>query len=150
MKLRMNWGLGIALTYAGFACGTLGVVAFATTQPIDLVSADYYARSLHQDARREAIARATALGTELRIETAADEREVLVALPPAQAPTASGVFRWYRPSDARADRVVALRVDRDGRQRLSLTDLAPGYWVLQLEWTADGHAYYDEHMVQIR
>jgi nitrogen fixation protein FixH len=149
MKLPMNWGTGIALVYAAFACGTLGVVALATAQQTDLVSADYYARSMQQDARREAVAHAQALGSELRVDPDADRQGLLITVPGAQVPSASGTITWYRPSDAHADVVIPLQVDRDGRQRLSFAGLRAGHWLLQLAWTAGGRAYYDERAVQI-
>jgi len=149
MKLSMNWGTGIAIVYVTFACGTLGVVALATAQKTDLVSADYYERSLQQDRRREAVTRALALGSDLRIDPDVDRQSLLVTVPRAQATSARGTITWYRPSDAQADVVIPFQVDREGRQRVSLVGLRAGHWLLQLAWTADGQAYYDERVVQI-
>ena len=38
MKRLWNWGVGLATVYAIFAGATVGFVAFAMGQPVDLVS----------------------------------------------------------------------------------------------------------------
>ena len=41
MKLRMHWGVAVAVFYTIFALGTVGFVAFAMTRDVELVSVDY-------------------------------------------------------------------------------------------------------------
>ena len=60
MKLHWHWGTRIALVYVLFASGTITMVAIAMRQPVDLVSPDYYERSLAVDARAVALANAAA------------------------------------------------------------------------------------------
>ena len=142
---RLHWGLAVAAVYTLFAGSTLGFVVFALSHPVELVSADYYERSLAHDARRAALARAAALSEDLRI--AADDRTetLAIALPAAHAATARGRVTFYRPSDVHADRVFALAPDVAGRQRLPLTGLARGRWLVRVDWTAAGAAYSYEH-----
>ena len=54
MSFRVSWGTGIALTYAVFALATSGFVAFAMGRRVDLVSTDYYERSLELERRLNA------------------------------------------------------------------------------------------------
>jgi hypothetical protein len=143
-RLRFNWGTGIAAAYLLFAASTLGFVVFALNRPVDLVSADYYEQSLVHDGRQAATARAAALGTGLRVETDAPAAALVFALPLDAAAGARGTITFYRPSDARADRVVAMTLDAGGRQRVPLGGLARGRWLVRLAWTAAGKAYFHE------
>jgi hypothetical protein len=136
IRPRLHWGVAVALVYTLFAGSTIGFVVFALSHPVELVSADYYERSLAHDARQAALARAAALGDGFGVAAAGDT--LSVALPASQAATATGAITFYRPSDVHADRVRPLSVDASGRQQISLDGLARGRWLVRVEWTADG------------
>lgn len=149
MKLRFNWGTGIALSYLAFAGGTMAFVIFALQRPVDLVAADYYAQSLRQDAQADAERNARTLGGDASIVQTGD-RAVMVSLPPAQARDARGSITLYRASDAAADRVVSLQTGTDGRQQVPLAGLQAGQWSVRVRWTAQGRAFYLEQRVFAR
>jgi nitrogen fixation protein FixH len=144
---RLHWGLAIALVYGAFASATIGFVVFALRQPVDLVSADYYARSLRQDDRAAAARRASALPAAITCRIAGEG--LVVTLPREAARRATGTLTLYRPSDGRADRVVPLALDAAGEQRVSLAGVARGRWQIQLEWEAGGVRYYHEQRVEV-
>src|SRR5690606_13142391 len=144
MTVRLDWGTGIAVAYATFALATVGFVAFAMTKDVDLVSPEYYARSLVHDARMAATANAAALGTSLVVDSRPDAGVVYVRWPAAMAAGVSGTATFYRPSSAALDRTIPLAPDAAGAQTLPLAGLASGHWRLQLQWTADDTAYYAE------
>lgn len=146
--MRFNWGTGIAIVYGLFAACTATFVAFAMRHPVQLVSDDYYARSLDHDRHRAAIENADRLGRDVLVADA-NGRSVTIALPTAQAHDARGGLRFYRPSDATADRSVALALDGEGRQQVRLDGLVAGRWVAQLDWTSGGRAFYHEVAVQV-
>jgi len=137
----------MALTYAAFALSTSGVVAFAMGRRVDLVSADYYAQSLQIDARMEATRNGFTLGDTFRVEKAGDT--LAVVYPVADATAAVGRIRFYRTSDATADREMTMVLDSAGRQRVSLAGLAPGAWRLQLEWRLHGRPYFVERALTL-
>lgn len=143
MNIRFDWGTGIAVTYTVFALATAGFVVFAMGRPVALVRADYYAESLRQDQRAEAVRNARDLGVAVSIVNT-DGRHVVVSLPREQAETARGTVTLYRASDASADRVLDLAPGADGRQQFSLSGLAPGHWLVQVRWSAGGREYYLE------
>jgi nitrogen fixation protein FixH len=146
---RLHWGFAVAAVYTLFAGSTLGFVVFALSHPVELVSADYYERSLAHDARLAARARAAALGGDLQVAVDAPGRALAIALPASHAATARGQVTLYRPSDAHADRVVTLAPDGEGRQRVPLSGLARGRWLLRVDWTAAGIAYsYEQPLVR--
>lgn len=150
MATRWHWGHSIALVYGLFAVSTIGFVVFAMEQRVDLVSTDYYEKSIALDARRAAEANARALGDGFRITPAADGSEVTVQWTGTSLQGATGTLTLYRPSDAAADRVTPMAPDGAGRQALSLAGLNAGKWMVQVEWIAGGTAYYAEREVDVR
>lgn len=148
MATRWHWGHGIAMVYGTFALATVGFVVFAMDQRVDLVSDDYYARSITLDARRAAEANARGLGEAFAITTR--DTTIDVQWPAAARDGASGTLTLYRPSDARADRTAAMAPDAAGHQQISLAGLAPGKWMLQVEWQSAGKTYYAEREVDVR
>jgi nitrogen fixation protein FixH len=147
VRLRMHWGVAVALFYSVFALSTVGFVVYAMSRDVDLVSEDYYARALAHDDRLQARANADALGAGVGATVTADH--VRVRVPAAMAPLVRGTVTLYRPADARADRAVALVPAADGTQSLAIAGLAPGLWRLQMQWSADGHDYYAERDIRI-
>ena len=149
MRIHFNWGLGVTLAYVVFAGSTLGFVAYAMSQPVDLVSPDYYSRSLQQDARTDAAARVLALGSGFACEVRPEARLVTFAVPVEQAASAAGPIPWYRPSSSSADRAEPFRVSEAGQGRISMDGLARGRWILQFEWQAQGRGFYAERPVTV-
>lgn len=137
---RLNWGTGIAAVYSVFALSTLGFVGFALSRPVDLVSPDYYQRSLQQDQRMAAVDNARRLGATLSVAVEPATRRLVVTMPGAES---SGTITLYRPSDASSDRQIPLTIT-NGRQLVDTSGMAAGHWIVQLEWTADGRPYYFE------
>jgi nitrogen fixation protein FixH len=147
VRLRMHWGVAVALFYSVFALSTVGFVVYAMSRDVNLVSEDYYARALAHDGRVQALANADALGAGVGATVAAEH--VRVRVPAAMASLVRGTVTLYRPADARADRTVALVPAADGTQSLTIAGLAPGLWRLQMQWSADGHDYYAERDIRI-
>jgi nitrogen fixation protein FixH len=149
MRIRFNWGTGIAMVYTAFAVATTGFVTFAMGRPVELVSADYYEQSLKQDGRIAAERNAAEIGTAISIDEPG-VRVATIAFPPTQARDAQGTVTLYRPSDSRADRTLPLQLGIDGVQRVSLDRLASGRWVVQVRWSSAGRDYYVERGVYLR
>ena len=80
MKLRMHWGVAVAVFYTAFALSTVGFVAFAMTRDVELVSDDYYQQALAHDRHMQAVANGDALGAALGATRLPDE--VRSACPP--------------------------------------------------------------------
>ncbi len=148
MRVRVSWGTGMALVYGIFASSTVAVVVFAMSRPVDLVSPDYYQRSLEQDRRMAAVANARALGAAFELVVDEGARAIVIRLPPEHERTAAGIVTLYRPSDAAADRRVPFE-PLAGRQRVNVADLAAGRWMVQIEWTAEGRPFYAEMPVNL-
>lgn len=149
MTRSFHWGTALALAYGSFVAVTIAFVVFALGRPVSLVRPDYYAASLQQDQRAEAIANASALGSAVSL-TNPTGRRLRLALPREHAVGASGTITLYRASDPAADRIVDLAVDTAGRQDISLDGMAAGQWVAQARWRAGGREFYLETPVVAR
>ena len=150
MRLRMNWGLGIAMVYALFASGTLTVAWYALHQPVDLVSGDYYQRAIGYDSHQAAAERGLALGADLQIDRGANDRRMTLTWTGARSRPREGTITLYRPSNPAWDRQLPMKLDSSGRQLIALDDVPAGEWLLQLRWTADGGEYYVERGLSVR
>jgi nitrogen fixation protein FixH len=140
----VNWGVAVTVVYVVFAASTLGFVAFAMSRPVQLVSPDYYERSLQHDQRAAAAGRARALGARIRVELDGRAGVLAVTLPPDASAGARGMITHNRPSDVHADRAVPLALNAAGRQHLPIAALAGGRWLVRIDWVADGRAYFHE------
>lgn len=149
MTRHWHWGTRIALVYGLFATGTLSMVAIAVNQRTDLVAPDYYARALQQDERATALANTRALGQTFSI---ADTNTGRLSIHWPHVPD-DGALVLYRPSNAGADRALALAataVDTGAEQHVPLGDLRPGLWRVQVSWTWQDRPYYAEQDVVVR
>ena len=144
MTLHWNWGTKVALVYGLFATGTMGMVAIAVSQRVDLVSPDYYEQALATDTRMAARDNAQRL-TGFSIEESTGT--LTVTWP--HVPDAGGAITLYRASDARADRVTPVTPTTDRRQEVSLEGLTPGAWRLQVSWRYEDRPFYVERMLMV-
>lgn len=149
MKIPLNWGGAIGLVYGTFVIATLSFVTFALGRPVDLVSADYYSRSLTHDQRIDAARRADALAGTMEVALAGDPLAIVVTLPRSHAADASGTLTFYRPSNVRNDVVVPIALDTGGVQRVDAGRLASGRWIVKLEWSSGGVRYYREEALRL-
>ena len=142
MKIRFNWGVGVALVYIAFVMGTVSVVILASTRHVDLVSEDYYQRSLSFDRQIDADERGRAAGVHLEIEASGARPRLVVTFPGTSPMVARGTVTFYRPSGSRDDRTVPLRLDVHRQQSVDLAGLPSGHWQAQLRWVAGGQDHY--------
>lgn len=149
MKIRLNWGGAIGLVYGAFVVATLSFVTFALGRPVELVSADYYSRSLTYDQRIDAARTGDALAREVSAVFGGDPLAIVVTLPRAHAAAAEGTLTFYRPSSAGSDLVVPIALDAAGQQRVEAGRLASGRWILKMEWSAGGVRYYREQALRL-
>lgn len=147
---KLNWGVGISLVYLAFAAGTMTMVGIAASHRVDLVSDDYYARSLNVDAQMDAAERGRL--SDVRIELVADSRgrALRIIWPSGTTADARGVLTLYRPSMASADRTMAVEPRAGAAQVLPLSALERGRWNLQLRWTSAGHEHYIERALAVQ
>ena len=73
-----------------------------------------------------------------------------VQFPPEIDPIkVKGNILFFRPSDAKQDKLVALNLSSDGTQLISTKNLTPGYWKIKIFWQIDKNEYYKEGILVV-
>lgn len=151
MRIRFHWGAGVALLYTAFALATVGFVIFAIAHPAALVSDDYYREATRHDRRIEATANGRLAGTDLVMSAnAAGVPVAVLKTAPDHHGRGTGTITWYRPSDASFDRTMALDLDVQGVQRMTLDAWPAGHWLVKVAWEVNGRPFYFERAVMVR
>jgi nitrogen fixation protein FixH len=129
---------------------TAAFVLWATTQRVDLVTADYYAREIAYQQQIDRMERARAMENRLEVTYDPDDRAVRVLYPPEmRAGVLDGEVWCYRPSNAALDHRTAMAPDTNGVQTLPTESMRPGLWKLRLNWRLGDEEYYQEETVVI-
>jgi hypothetical protein len=139
------WAWGILTVAVAFSGLTLGFVAFAFSQRVDLVSRDYYRREIEHQRQIERAARAMSLSDRMAWSVRREGTQLVFQFPQSQArETVKGTFHFYRPSDAGLDRELAIALDENGQQRLASDLFEPGRWRVKIDWSLGPEEYYSE------
>lgn len=138
----MSWGYKIMTVYLVFVAGIALMVYKSTTQKIDLVTPDYYARELKFQERIDAVKRTEVLSAKVKYEV--KDKKLSITLPAEfDSKEVNGSALLYCPADNNKD------IKKDFTTNNTITTVAiplsaKGAYQLQLSWIAEGHAYYFE------
>ncbi len=139
----MNWGYRILFVYIAFVAGILLMVLKSSTQKVDLVTTDYYAKELKYQARIDAVKRTQALSSPVTQEIT--DQQVVLHFPKEFAgKQVSGSILLYCPSDERKD-IQKNFFTATGNISVRLPAGQKGNYELQVNWQADGITYYFEN-----
>ena len=143
----MNWGYKIVIFYSVFVVGILFMVFKSSTQKMDLVTTDYYAKELKYQDKIDEINRTNKLSEEVKYEIKADK--ILVTLPKDFLDKqVKGSLDLYCPSDARKD--ITQKFEGQNVQLIiPLTATTKGMYELHLFWQVNGENYYYEKKIFI-
>jgi hypothetical protein len=149
MKPNRNlWPWGIVVFFALFFAGMTAMVIIATTHRDHLVSETYYEQELKYQGQIDSAARTKASGAVVALDAAGGS--LTVTLPPAQVTQKiSGSVELYRPSAPDLDRQFPLAASADGTQKLDVSQLATGLWVVRVKWNAAGQDYFLEQKITV-
>ncbi len=141
----MDWGKGILLTIIGFVALIMTLVVISVRMDgIELVTENYYQAEINYQDRIDQESSALRLDRKVITYHSIDKNLVL-DLPDGTI----GKLQLFRPSDATLDREIAVNVLDSSRTSVSLNDLKPGYWKVQLSWTEAGKNYYEEKKITL-
>jgi hypothetical protein len=132
--------------YTAFALSTLGFVAFAMTQRVDLVREDYYQESLRTTDAKLERQRAKDAGAAINI----DGRMLRVVVDDPQARPTTATLHLYRPDNPSQDMHETIVAREDNALGYSLADVAPGHWRAIVRWRARGEIYEVEQTLMLR
>jgi len=151
MKPSFNaWPLAIILTFVIFISGTVSLVVLACSQKVDLVSNDYYEQELKFQGQINRQQNAWELTAPIQVAYDAATRKICLRLPSEHASRqVNGRIALYRPSDARSDCQVELKLESDGTQSFDASGLSPGLWRVRISWTAGQRDYYSDQKLVV-
>jgi hypothetical protein len=144
-KSGRRWIIGVTIVYAFFALGTLAMVALTMTYKVDLVSEKYYQQEVAYQSRIDAANRAKALAEPVAWRILPETGGKVLEITYPQSIIKQGLFgtiMLLRPSTMGMDKTIAIAPDANGKQRVPLQGLLPGFWSLSLEWQSGGTSYY--------
>lgn len=139
---RSPWPIAIAGFFVVAIIFIATFIAFAVRQREDLVSADYYEREVRYQSQLDSMNRSQAFAARTVVTFEPTQQAIVINLPEAKTPGATGSIHLYRPSDARMDRELPLTLNTDGTQRLDAKSLNYGLWKVRVKWNANGQDYF--------
>ena len=115
----MNWGWKITIFMGIYMAGILGVVWFAMTQEVNLVTEDYYKKELAYEEQITRLKNTKTLENKPSFGLSKDKKLVVLSFPEGLVPE-KGEILLYRPSDFTQDRRFKLGLDENLQQGFML------------------------------
>jgi nitrogen fixation protein FixH len=141
----MNWGYKILLVYIIFIVGMLYLVVKSSSQKMDLVTTDYYAKELKYQEKIDETSRTNSLSEAVKYEIRGDR--LMVFFPKDFAgKKVTGTAEIYFPADENKDSKVNFNI-QDSIQLISIPTTNKGLHELHLNWQAEGINYYYEKKI---
>jgi hypothetical protein len=141
----MNWGYKILFVFVIFIAGILFMVFTSSTQKMDLVTTDYYARELKYQEKIDEASRVNALSEEIRYQI--NDKAIAIYFPKDfSGKKISGRANLYCPSDEQKDRVQNFLVQDE---ELIIPTVNKGQFELHISWQVNGINYYFEKKIFI-
>ncbi len=140
MKIKWNWGTGIALAIILFMISILYRVYLTTQNPVDLVEKDYYPKGLAFQDRIDEMENAALYKKSLKVEQL--QKEVVLHLP-VMNPDSSNL-QIFRPSSDKLDIVCKVEPDSSMAMHFPAIQFQRGKYIIKLFWKEKGVGYYLE------
>ncbi|MDF1612241.1 FixH family protein [Stygiobacter electus] len=148
MKLKFNWGTGIALTYILFLIAILTMVFIFMNQDVALETNDYYAKGLEYQSQIDKIERTKNLTEQLEILNKNDQ--IVFNFPKIFAnKIISGEIYFYRPSNNKSDFKSKIDLTDSLQQIIFTKNLEKGLWKIKVDWSVENQNYYNEKILMI-
>jgi nitrogen fixation protein FixH len=146
--MKWNFGTGIALVYSVFALSMLAAAIRSTHYDVGLVKKDYYADDLNYQQHFNKIQNEKGSAERLQIEQDSEGTCIILHFPKNQsAPT--GTVTLFRPSKVGIDQMLPIKTDGDDKMHFPIKNLLRGAWKIQIDWTANGTAFYREENITL-
>jgi nitrogen fixation protein FixH len=150
MPITFNWGTGIFVFYCLFASVLFFSVYKSTQYDHSLVVDNYYEQDLAYQDQFDRIANSKALVQKVKIELQTPTKQVKLAFPADLSAPLTGKLLFYKANNKALDWELPLMTDGDNQMLVSIGQLPPGRWKLQIHWEAGGKAYYDEKILDLK
>lgn len=149
MRIKLNWGFGIATAYILFASSMVLFAITAFKQNNDLVTPKYYDDAVNYQQKINAQKNALDISSRLDIEYLAPKKEIILSSS-SKNKSIEGKLFFYKPDRAGDDFQVSFSMGDDGVEIIPLKDAMRGYWKIQASWSVDGKDCYTEKNILIK
>jgi nitrogen fixation protein FixH len=152
--MKWNFGTGIAVVYSIFALSMLTAAIRSTYYDVGLVKKDYYADDLAYQQHFNKLQNEKRSVERLKIERTviarneATEGSLILQFPKTQTPP-NGTITFFRPSKVGIDQTFDLKTDADNSMIIPTKAMIRGMWKIQIDWTANGTAFYREENITL-
>ena len=147
MAKKSFWPLGIILVYGLFFLFLIGFLIFSRFQNRDLVVRDYYEQDQIYQQQIERVKRTRNLADKIKINYDRANQQITLQFPVEWDPaTITGQIHFFRPAEAKLDRMIPLNLSEQGVQSTDLRQFARGLWRMKIHWDVDGVEYYQEEV----
>ena len=148
MKIKFNWGSGIAAVYILFMIGIIIMVIIFMNQDVSLESKDYYTKGIKYQNEIDKMKRSKGLPEQLNIS--AEQTSVVFKFPKIfSSKEINGKIYFYRPSDATKDFSVNVVLDSSSSQLIPTINFVKGLWKIKVDWNVKDNSYLDEKIVMV-
>lgn len=142
----MNWGHKILIVIILFVSFIITLVVIAVRQDdIHLVSKNYYEKEIlyQQEIDKQRNFEQYFSGNLGQYAQESGELTLSFFNDQLQGQP-EGTIHLFRPSDARLDKRIAIATNEQGKQVLSMQDLASGQWKVKIDWMQNDLAFSQE------
>lgn len=129
------WPLGIIIAFIIFCSFMIGFAVFSKSQPVELVSKDYYQQELAYQDDIDAINRTVEEGLIPRLET--NGTQLIIRIPGVVQPQ-EGTIQLYRPDDPKADVHIKFKGTETG---IPIHSIKKGRWEVKVKFQLEGKWY---------
>jgi hypothetical protein len=151
MRSSKSWPVGIAIIYITFVLFLVAFVIFSRFQQVDLVTEDYYDEELKYQQQIDRIDRAQSLSEPVNWTFDNSGNYLILKFPIELDPLkVKGNILFFRPSDAKQDKLTAINLTSENTQIISTKNLTSGIWKLKIFWKVDDAEYYKEGNLVIK
>ena len=148
MKIKFNWGTGIAIVIGLFLLANAFVIYKSLQQKYDLVAEEYYPEGLEYQQQIDRFAKANSLSGKIIISE--DPQGLVITYPiDLKGKDIKGQVVIFRPSDENADFSDSIRFDTAMIQRIPIDKFIKGKYAAKFFWKMDNKEYAHESTFRV-
>ena len=124
------------------------MLLYLSAQRIDLVTNDYYEKSIDYQDQIDRVNRTNELPTGFKIENLSTRNELILSFPSSFVDQKiAGEITLYRPSDSTMDITLPIQLNEQRTQVIRTSLLTRGLWRVKINCTVDTLEYYHEELL---
>jgi len=149
MRIRIDWGSGMAALFSLFVVFILSLTFYSATRSYHLVEKDYYSKELNYQSRIEQIKRSRKDPSRFDWTYDNSENSVVFRFRGEPRAVVMGEIHFYRPSDSGLDFKIPIQLNNEGEMEVGTEGLRKGLWRIKASVIAADEEYYKEDILII-